>query len=80
MYDYRLQQQYMLRQPVTSSHLQSVGYDPASRILEVEFTNGSIYQYTGVPAAIYQELMAAPSHGTYFAQYIRTRYPYKRIG
>ncbi|MFA7155005.1 MAG: KTSC domain-containing protein [Proteiniphilum sp.] len=69
----------MLRQPVTSSHLRSVGYDSASRILEAEFTDGSIYQYTGVPAAVYQELMAASSHGTYFARYIRKQYPYKRI-
>lgn len=79
MYYYRIQPHHMLRQPVTSSNLQAVGYDPTSGILEVEFKNGSIYRYTGVPSSVYQELMAAPSHGTYFAQYIRTRYPYTRI-
>jgi hypothetical protein len=69
----------MMRHPISSRNLQSVGYDPTSRTLEVEFKNNSIYQYTGVPTAIYQELMAASSHGTYFAQHIRNRYPYTRI-
>lgn len=69
----------MLRQPVNSSNLQSVGYDPSSGTLEIEFKNGSIYQYPGVPASIYQGLMAAPSHGTYFARYIRDQYAYTRI-
>jgi len=42
MYDYRLQQRYTLRQPVTSSNLHSVGYDPASRTLEVELSSRTI--------------------------------------
>lgn len=79
MYNHNLQPSLMIRQPVSSSNLQSIGYDPVSRTLEVEFTNGSIYQYTGVSTTIYQELMAASSHGTYFARYVRTSYPYTRI-
>ena len=69
----------MLRQPVNSSNLQAVGYDAASGILESEFKNGSIYQYTGVPGSVYQGLMTAPSHGKYHARYIRNRYPYTKI-
>lgn len=69
----------MLREPVNSSNLQSVGYDSNSETLEIEFKNGSIYQYPGVPVAIYQGLMAASSHGKYFAQYIRKHYSYTRI-
>jgi hypothetical protein len=61
----------MLRQPVSSTSLQSVGYDEAKQILEVEFQRGTVYQYFEVPPQIYQELLAADSHGTYFAQNIK---------
>jgi KTSC domain len=33
----------MERQPVSSSNLKSVGYDPRSRTLEIEFHNGGVY-------------------------------------
>ncbi len=70
----------MLRQLVNSRSLQSVGYDPRPGILEIEFTNGSVYQYLDVPDTVYQELMAAPSHGTYFREQIRDRYPHRKAG
>jgi hypothetical protein len=70
----------MIRQPVTSSNLRSVGYDQASRTLEIEFNSGVIYQYDGVQAAAHDGLMRASSHGSYFHQNIKDRYPYRRIG
>ncbi len=39
----------MNRVPVSSSNLAAVGYDPAGKVLEIEFLNGSIYQYFNVP-------------------------------
>ena len=69
----------MQRQSVTSSNLKSVGYDSGSGILEIEFKDGSIYQYSGVPESIYKGLMAASSHGTYHHQNIVDRYSYKKI-
>ena len=69
----------MERKPVVSSNLVSVGYDRENRILEVEFRNGRIYQYFGVPEAVYISLMNAPSHGQYFHQCVRDVYPYQRI-
>ena len=69
----------MKRQPVSSSNLRSVGYDPETKTLEVEFQNGSVYQYFNVPNNVYRELMAAPSHGRYFHRFIRNIYPYSRV-
>lgn len=66
----------MKRTPVTSSSLCSVGYDPESSTLEIEFNNGRLYQYSEVPAEEHQGLMSASSHGTYFNANIRNRYPY----
>ncbi|ULH13633.1 KTSC domain-containing protein [Serratia marcescens] len=49
-------------------------------ILEVEFKNGSIYQYLYVPYAHYQGLMGASSKGGYLDAYIKKGgYQFKQI-
>jgi hypothetical protein len=66
--------------PVVSSNLASVGYDPNTRTLEVQFHSGGIYQYSGVPQPVYADLMAASSHGRFFDRYVKkARYPYRKI-
>jgi hypothetical protein len=69
----------MNRTPVNSSNLSSVGYDPATRTLEIAFRSGSVYQYFDVPQTIYEALIAASSHGTYFHYTIRDVYRYRRV-
>ncbi len=70
----------MERISVKSSNINSIGYDETSKILEIEFNSGWIYQYYEVPLEVYQKLMNAPSHGKYFHVYIKTGpYNYKRI-
>ncbi len=72
----------MERIPVQSSNLRSVGYDRESGTLEIEFKSGRVYQYSGVPEEVYEGLMSASSHGTYFDRYIRKQpsaYPYVRL-
>jgi len=70
----------MLRNPVASSNIASIGYDPDSETLEVEFTNGSIYQYFNVPGGMNEQLMASASKGQFLNTYIRNAYPYSRVG
>jgi|GEM_PF-698480 len=68
------------RTPVTSSAIRSVGYDSARRILEIEFTGGSVYRYYEVPSDVYRGLMSAESHGKYFNRYIKNGgYRYTRL-
>ncbi len=69
----------MRRLAVTSAVLRSVGYDPDRRILEVEFTSGHVYEYHDVPPEVYEDLMAAESHGRYFNAKIRDGYRYRRL-
>lgn len=64
---------------VVSSNLNSVGYDPNTRILEIEFHEGGIYQYNNVPQHIYDGLMSAPSKGSYHHSYIKNSYSYRKI-
>lgn len=72
----------MDRRPVDSRLIRSVGYDPASSILEIEFTDeghGHIYAYYDVPYSTYEELLDAESKGRYFNELIRDLYASKRI-
>ncbi len=56
----------MDRVPVSSSNLASVGYEPETTTLEVEFLNGSIYQHFNVPEYVFEGLINAPSKGSYY--------------
>ena len=69
----------MQRSKVQSSNVASIGYDAASRILEVEFLNGTVYDYFDVPQAIYTGIMGAASHGSYLAQFVKGKFKYKQI-
>ena len=69
----------MLRLPVTSSNIKSVGYDPKIFTLEVQFTDGRVYQYFNVPQLIYQNLLQAPSKGKFFASSIKKVYGFRRV-
>lgn len=68
----------MNRTPVVSSNIESVGYDPDSLVLEVEFRTERIYHYLGVPEEEYDGLMSASSHGKYLARRIKGRYEYEK--
>ena len=62
------------RVPVRSTNLVSVGYDDKSCILEIEFKDGRVYRYSGVPQKEHRSLMAASSHGKYFVANVRDKY------
>lgn len=69
----------MNRTRVISKNLKSVGHEPLSATLEVEFLDGKVYQYDNVPASIFKSLLQAASKGTYFAKEIKNKYTSKRI-
>ncbi len=69
----------MERQEVGSTTMQSVGYDQANQVLEIEFQSGMIYQYLDIPPAIYKELLEAESKGRYFNSEIRDSYEFVRV-
>jgi hypothetical protein len=64
---------------VASSNLRSVGYDPATQVLQVTFVNGTTYAYRDVPATVYTDLLGAASKGRYFHQMIRQHYPFEKV-
>ncbi|ACK64935.1 lysyl-tRNA synthetase [Rippkaea orientalis PCC 8801] len=58
--------------------VKSFDYDADKKILRVEFTNGSIYQYHDVPKSLYQALEKAPSKGQFFNAEIRDKFGFDR--
>ena len=69
----------MERKRVNASNLRSVGYDPRGGVLEIEFSSGSIVQYSGVSEEVYRRLMNAPSPGSFFHDKIEEDFPAKRV-
>jgi len=69
----------MERTHVESSNIESIGYDSESQTLEIEFLNGSLYQYFDVPQHIYDEMMSADSQGKYLAANIKGHYRYSKV-
>lgn len=69
----------MRRRQVESTTVRSVGYERKSRILEIEFQSGVVYQYVDVPARVYEQLWKAESKGRYFNSEIRDTYEFVRV-
>jgi hypothetical protein len=65
----------MNRTPVKSSHLKSVGHDPQSNTLEVEFINGKVYTYQGVQASTHRQITKHSSPGGMFHKLMRQSKP-----
>ena len=69
----------MERQPVSSTALVSVGYDPQAQVLELEFRSGRVYRYRGVSAELHGWLMRTPDKGALFHRLIDGKFPFERI-
>jgi hypothetical protein len=70
---------YLERQPVKSRILRSVGYDESTKILEIEFQTGLVYQYSGVIPKVYADFMHSDEIGKYFSEKIRPRFQTKQV-
>lgn len=65
-------------QYVQSSNVECVGYDPDVMELHVRFLGGpTIYVYLNVPQQVFDEMMAAPSKGSYLHQCVKDIYPFE---
>jgi hypothetical protein len=69
----------MKLQSVKSSNIESVGYDPASKTMQVKFRSGSTHEYGGISPEVHAAFMGASSHGAHYAAHVRGRYPGKKL-
>jgi len=65
---------------IESSSLDRVAYHHQRTILQVEFRDGTIYHYLGLPIQTYRHLLRADSKGAYFNHRIRNLFPHVRLG
>ena len=69
----------MERKRVDASSIRSVGYDVGQQLLEIEFSSGSIVQYSGVSPEVHRRFMGAPSPGSFFQDQIDEHFASRRI-
>ncbi len=65
----------MHREPIVQIRIASVGYDPALRVLEVEYKNGKIVQYPGVPADEQEDRMSEEAFNMHLKRLKRPPFP-----
>jgi len=69
----------MQRQRVNSSRIRSVGYDEKSQTLEIEFSNGQVFQYPKVYPEVYRRFLAAPNPTAFYDDKIAEDYTGRRV-
>ncbi len=65
--------------PLKSSHISEVGYDPETQELHVKFSTGHTYSYPGVSQEQHDALVAAESPGKHFREKFRGVVEGKRL-
>ncbi|HEY6550308.1 MAG TPA: KTSC domain-containing protein [Solirubrobacterales bacterium] len=65
--------------PVDSSCVAKIGYDPNAEEAYVEFHDSGLYAYRGVPARVFEAFVAAESKGTFVNEVIKPRYPFRKV-
>jgi hypothetical protein len=65
--------------PVTSSNIESIGHDPDTNMLAVQFKNGGLYHYHDVDADKHKALISAPSIGKHLYANIRGKHEHSKV-
>ncbi|MER3491375.1 MAG: KTSC domain-containing protein [Mastigocladus sp. ERB_26_2] len=65
--------------PINSSMANAIGYDSNTNILQIEFHNGTVYQYSDIDQDTWQDLHQADSIGKFFNENVRGKYQYERV-
>ncbi len=60
--------------PVNSSCAAAVGYDSNEQILQIEFHNGAVYQYSGVDEDTWEDFYLSDNIGQFYNREIKGQY------
>ena len=64
---------------VSSSNISSLAHEGNPDILYVQFHDGSVYQYHGVSAETFQEMLDSHSQGIFLNTNIKGNYSYNKM-
>ena len=68
---------------IQSDNVRAAGYDETSMVMTVQFDNGALYEYYGVPADLWTSFVAAQPHPwsqVGYPRLVQGGIPYKQIG
>jgi hypothetical protein len=63
---------------VDSSNIEAIGYDDNTQELHVQFLSGGHYIYHDVPRQIFDDLMSAPSKGSFLNREVKSVYQFTK--
>jgi len=66
------------RKRVNSSKVRAVGYDAGQQLLEVELSNGQVWQYTKVSPEVHRRFLAAPNPSAFYDDRIAEEFSGRR--
>jgi len=69
----------MERKQVFSSSIKEIGYEADTNLLEVSFTSGAVYRYSGVSKEVADTFLQAEGKGHHFQAFIRPCFPCERV-
>jgi KTSC domain len=65
--------------PACSTMAAQVGYDYDREILQIEFNNGAVYQYSAVEPEVWEDLQETDSIGSFYNREIKGYYPSVKV-
>ena len=68
---------------IQSNNVAAAGYNESTQVMTVQFRNGSLYEYYGVPWDLWTSFVAAQPHPwsqVGYPRLVQGGIPYKRIG
>jgi len=63
---------------VDSSNIEAIGYDGDSQELHIRFLSSASYIYHGVPRQVFDELVNAPSKGSFLNREVKNVYKFTK--
>jgi KTSC domain len=67
------------RKSIRRGGIKSAGYDRGSRVLEIEFDNGSVIQHTAVGEEIARRFLSSSSPASVYKDTIQEEFTIKRV-
>ncbi len=67
------------RRPIRRGGIKSAGYDRTSRVLEIEFDDGSVIQHTAVGEEIARRFLASSSPASVYKDTIQEEFTQRRV-
>lgn len=64
----------MEREEIDSRAIRSIGYDPSSETLEIEFRTGRVYTYEHVPPSVHDWLRKIRNKGGFVTRVLEPKY------